>query len=130
VARRFRASFFVKSTSGMLARGTGRAAERGMRWADARTCKNRSVKVFTALQGRYLSFIYVYTKIHGRPPTESDLQRFFRVTSPTVHQMVVTLDRRGLISRRPGVPRSIGMLVPPQDLPLLEFLLPPSGVES
>jgi hypothetical protein len=32
------------------------------RWADGRTCKNRRVKVFTALQGRYLSFIYVYTK--------------------------------------------------------------------
>ena len=83
------------------------------------------MKAFTVQQGRYLSFIYVYTKIHGRPPAESDLQGYFRVTPPAVHQMVITLDKNGLISRRPGAPRSIEVLVPPQDLPLLEFLLPP-----
>ena len=42
---------------------------------------------FTPKQGQYLAFIYYYTKIHGRPP-EADLQRFFRVTPPVVHQMV------------------------------------------
>jgi hypothetical protein len=46
-----------------------------------------------------------------------------------IHQMVLTLDKNGLISRRPGAPRSIEVLVPPQDLPLLEFLLPSSVVE-
>jgi hypothetical protein len=88
------------------------------------------VKVFTTLQGRYLSFIYVYTRIHGRPPAEADLQGFFRVTAPAVHPMVLTLDRNTLISRRPGVPRSIQVLVPPQDLPLLELLLHPSDSDS
>ena len=31
---------------------------------------------FTVEQGRYLAFIYYYTKIHRRPPAESDFQRF------------------------------------------------------
>lgn len=51
---------------------------------------------------------------------EFDLQYFFRVTPPVVHQMVLTLNQNGLISRRPGAPRSIEVLGPPQDLPLLE----------
>ncbi len=48
---------------------------------------------FTERQGQYLSFIYNYTKINGRPPAEADIQRYFRVTSPTVHQMIVTLEQ-------------------------------------
>jgi Mn-dependent DtxR family transcriptional regulator len=83
------------------------------------------VKTVTALQSQYLSFIYVYTRIHGTPPAESDLRSFFRVKASAVHQMILTLHRNGLISRRPGVARSLEVLVPPKDLPLLEFLLPP-----
>jgi DNA-binding MarR family transcriptional regulator len=98
--------------------------------ADEKTCENRNVKEFTTLQGRYLAFIYVYTRLHGRPPAESDLQRYFRVTPPSVHQMVMTLDKNGLISRTPGAPRSIAVLVTAQDLPLLEFLLPSSDSDS
>jgi DNA-binding MarR family transcriptional regulator len=64
-------------------------------------------KPFTAKQGQYLAYIYYYTKIHGRPPAESDLQRFFRVTPPVVHQMIKTLEARGLIERQPGAARSI-----------------------
>jgi len=84
------------------------------------------MKTFTEVQGRYLAFIYIYSKLHGRPPAESDLQRFFRVTAPAVHQMVLTLDKHGFISRTPGAPRSIAVLVPPSELPLLELLLPPA----
>jgi Mn-dependent DtxR family transcriptional regulator len=80
------------------------------------------MKLFTELQGRYLAFIYIYSRIHGTPPSEAELQRFFRVTAPSVHQMVLTLHRNGLISRIPGAPRSIAVLVPPDDLPLLAFL--------
>jgi hypothetical protein len=89
-------------------------------------CDNRKVKSFTAVQGRYLAFLYIYTRIHGRAPAESDLQQYFRVTAPSVHQMVLTLERNGLISCMPGVARSIQVLVPAQDLPLLDFLIPPS----
>jgi len=37
--------------------------------------------------------------------------QFFRVTPPTVHQMVLSLEKAGLISRKPGVPRSIAVLL-------------------
>ena len=56
----------------------------------------------------------------GRPPAEADLQRHFRVTPPSVHQMVLTLERQGLIRRQPGVARSIAVLIDPKDLPVLQ----------
>ncbi|HJL20027.1 MAG TPA: MarR family transcriptional regulator [Sandaracinaceae bacterium LLY-WYZ-13_1] len=74
---------------------------------------------FTELQGQYLAFIYAYSKIHRRPPAETDMQRFFQVTPPTVHRMVKALHRKGLIHRVPGTPRSIELLVAPDDLPVL-----------
>ena len=91
--------------------------------AATRCAKIPRMKHFTNLQGEYLSFIYIYTRIHGRPPAEADVQRFFHVTPPAVHQMVLTLDKNRLISRAPGAPRSVKVLVPPRDLPLLAFLL-------
>ncbi len=74
---------------------------------------------FTEKQGQYLAFIYAYGRIFRRPPAEADIQRHFRVTPPTVHQMILTLERAGFISRRPGVARSIELLVRPEDLPIL-----------
>ena len=74
---------------------------------------------FTPKQGQYLAFIYAYTRIHGRSPAEADLQHHFRVSPPSVHQMVLTLERTGLIRRRPGVARSIEVLIAPELLPIL-----------
>lgn len=74
---------------------------------------------FTELQGQYLAFIYAYSKIHRRPPAEADMQRFFQVTPPTVHRMVKDLHSKGFINRTPRVPRSIELLVRPDDLPVL-----------
>ena len=74
---------------------------------------------FTDKQGQYLAFIYAYTRVLGRPPAEADMQRHFKVTPPTVHQMVLTLERNRLVKREPGVPRSIQILVPPEALPIL-----------
>jgi DNA-binding MarR family transcriptional regulator len=74
---------------------------------------------FTPKQGQYLAFIHAYTLVLGRPPAEADLQRHFCVTPPSVHQMVLTLERAGLIHRHPGVARSIKVLVEPEALPPL-----------
>jgi DNA-binding MarR family transcriptional regulator len=76
--------------------------------------------VFTPRQGQYLAFIHAYTLVNGRPPAQADIQRFFQVTPPSIYQMLLTLEREGLISRRPGVPRSIAVLVHRADLPALE----------
>ena len=54
---------------------------------------------FTEKQGRYLAFIYTYSRMFGRPPSETDMQRHFGVSPPSVHQMIVTLERNGLIRR-------------------------------
>lgn len=75
---------------------------------------------YTAKQGQYLAYIYYYTKIHGQPPAEADMQGYFGVTSPSVHQMVVTLERNGLIERTPGRARSIRLLLDRADLPDLD----------
>lgn len=74
---------------------------------------------FTEKQGQYLAFIHAYGHIFNRPPAEADMQRHFRVTPPTVHQMVLTLERAGLIRRQPGVARSIELLIDPKNLPTL-----------
>jgi Mn-dependent DtxR family transcriptional regulator len=74
---------------------------------------------FTDKQGQYLAFIHAYSKVHGRPPAEADMQRKFQVTPPSVHQMVLTLERLALIRRTPGMPRSIELLVTPELLPVL-----------
>jgi len=79
---------------------------------------------FTDRQGRYLAFLDAYTRVHGRPPAETDMQRHFRVSPPSVHQMVLTLERAGLIRRQPGVARSIAVLVAPERLPLLRHPQP------
>jgi DNA-binding MarR family transcriptional regulator len=75
---------------------------------------------FTEKQGQYLAFIYAYSRLFKRPPAEADMQRHFCVSPPSVHQMVLTLERVGLIRRQPGVPRSIELLVAPEDLPILK----------
>jgi DNA-binding MarR family transcriptional regulator len=75
---------------------------------------------FTSLQGQYLAFLDAYTKVNGRPPAEADFQRYFKTTPPTVHQMILTLSRLGLITRSPGQARSIRINIPPEEIPRLE----------
>jgi len=74
---------------------------------------------FTPKQGQYLAFIYAYTRVLGRPPAEADMQRHFGVSPPSVHQMVLTLERAGLVRRQPGVARSLEVLIAPALLPVL-----------
>lgn len=75
---------------------------------------------FTERQGQYLAFIHAYTKVNGRPPAQADLQRFFAVSPPSVHQMLLTLERRGFLRRTPRKARSLEVLVAPKDLPDLK----------
>ena len=77
-------------------------------------------KPYTDKQGQYLAFIFYYTKIHGLAPAESDMQNYFKVSPPSVHQMVLTLEADGFIERVPGQGRSIRLLIPREDLPDLE----------
>ncbi len=75
---------------------------------------------YTPKQGQYLAFIHYYTKLNGYSPAEADMQKYFKVTPPSVHQMILSLERRGLIEKTPGKPRSISILLPTEELPELE----------
>ncbi|HEY4047459.1 MAG TPA: hypothetical protein VGM27_11390 [Acidobacteriaceae bacterium] len=77
-------------------------------------------KPFSHKQGQYLAFIYYYSKLNGRPPAEADMQKYFRVSPPSVHQMVLALEANGFIERIPGQGRSIRLLRAREDLPDLE----------
>ena len=73
----------------------------------------------TARQGQFLAYIHCYRRLHGCAPAEAEMQRFFQTTPPSVHSMVLTLERRGFISRVPGQARSITLIVAPESLPAL-----------
>ena len=74
----------------------------------------------TEKQGQYLAFIYYYTKVNGQPPAEADMQRYFAVSPPSVHQMVLTLEKKRWIERIPGRGRSITLRLTRDQLPDLE----------
>jgi len=75
---------------------------------------------YTHKQGQYLAFIHYYTKLNRRPPAETDMQRYFRVSPPTVHQMILTLEKKRFIRWTPGQARSIEVVLPQEQLPPLE----------
>lgn len=86
----------------------------------------QSKSQFTEKQGQYLAFIHYYTMLNRRPPAEADMEAYFRVTPPSVHRMVVELERRGLIRRVPRQPRSIQLCLPTDALPPLR----PQSIET
>lgn len=91
--------------AGLLDRGTH---EQLNRMAGVSPAAN----AFTPKQGQYLAFIHL-------PPAETDMREYFRVSPPSVHQMVLSLERAGLIKRQPNTPRSIELLIDPKNLPEL-----------
>lgn len=82
---------------------------------ESKTTPNLSPK-----QGQYLAFIYYYTKLNRQAPAEADFQRYFLVSPPSVHNMIVKLDESGFISREPGQSRSIRLLVDREHIPDLD----------
>ena len=78
------------------------------------------MKPYSQKQGQYLSFIYYYEKLNRQPPSEADMERYFRVSPPSIHDMVLRLEAGGFIERTPGKGRSIRLLIPRVDLPDLE----------
>lgn len=60
----------------------------------------------TQRQLEYLGFIRKNHTRYGRAPAESDIEKHFLVSAPSVNQRMQTLEKRGFITRQPGVPRS------------------------
>ena len=80
---------------------------------------------FTDRQGQFLAFIHLYHKLHRRAPAELDMVKYFRVTPPSVHGMIVKLEELGLVTREPGVPRSVRVAIPEKEIPPLEDVVGP-----
>ena len=64
----------------------------------------------TSRQREYLEFIKKYMLRFGISPAESDIQRHFLVSAPSVNSMVQALERHGFIMRQRGMPRSIRLV--------------------
>ena len=75
---------------------------------------------FTHRQGQFLAFIHLYRLLHKQGPAELDMVKFFRVSPPSAHQMVVKLEQLGLITREPGVARSARIAISEEEVPRLE----------
>ena len=69
------------------------------------------VQRYTPEQGQYHAFIFYYAKLHGHAPAEADIQRYFRVSPPTVHQMILSLEKQRCTERTPGQARSIRLIL-------------------
>jgi Mn-dependent DtxR family transcriptional regulator len=89
-----------------------------------RTGRRKKARM-TARQGQFLAFIHLYRKLHRQGPAELDLVRYFRVTPPSVHGMIVKLEQLGLVTREPGVARSVRVAVPEEGIPPLEEVAGP-----
>lgn len=74
---------------------------------------------YTEKEGQYLAFIYYYTKVNGISPAQADFQRYFRVSPPSVHQMILRLEMKNLIRRIPNTPRSLTIALPDNKIPTL-----------
>jgi len=74
---------------------------------------------YTEKQGQYLAFIHQYTKMRGFPPAYAEMEHYFKVTAPTVNQMIKTLEKKGLIEKQPRKPRSIRVTLPAAQIPVI-----------
>lgn len=83
------------------------------------TTEKTNTIFYTEKQGQYLAFIYYYTKINRQPPAEIDMQRYFDVTAPSVHRMIMELEKKGLIDREKKKSRSVRVKLDFKQLPLL-----------
>jgi hypothetical protein len=109
---------FMRLEKSVLAR----AARAGAAMAPPSPSKPRT---FTRRQGQFLAFLHWYHKLHRRAPAETDFVRYFRVTPPAVHDMIIKLSDLGLISREPGKPRSLSITIPEHQVPDLEEVAGP-----
>jgi repressor LexA len=80
----------------------------------------KKTPVPTQRQAQFLAYLHQYNLLNGCAPAEVDMQRFFQITPPSVHSMVLTLERRSFIQRVPGQARSITLVIDPESLPPLQ----------
>lgn len=75
---------------------------------------------FTKKQGQYLAFIYYYQKLNRKAPSHVDFEDYFKSYPASVNSMLITLEKKGYISKEKGKVRSIKLLLKKDQLPELE----------
>jgi DNA-binding transcriptional MocR family regulator len=71
----------------------------------------------TKRQGEYLDFIRAFTDRWGTPPSFEEIGRHFGTTAPSVNNMIKMLESRGFLTRVPGAPRTLRVLLPKDAAP-------------
>lgn len=79
---------------------------------------------YTPEQGQYLAYIFHFTKVNYRLPTDLDVQRYFRVSRAAVHEMILSLENAGWVFRSREHPGSIAIMLKRDHLPELNNPLP------
>jgi DNA-binding MarR family transcriptional regulator len=87
------------------------------RWVRAMT-SDGPVRL-TRTQGQLVAYVYWYTKVHRIPPSENEVAEFLGVRGPSAHRMIVRLHGSGFLSRTPGRPRTLKVLLSRDRLPEL-----------
>jgi DNA-binding MarR family transcriptional regulator len=59
-----------------------------------------------------LAYLGLFWRLHQYGPSESERAEHFRVSARSLHKMIVNLEEKGLVTREPGVPRSVQVAVP------------------
>ncbi|MCN4144803.1 MAG: MarR family transcriptional regulator [Thiohalomonas sp.] len=77
-------------------------------------------KKYTEKQGQYLAFIYYYLKVNAYPPEQADIQRYFNVSPPSVHQMILMLEKLSFIKRKHRTTRCLEVFLTVEECPLLK----------
>jgi DNA-binding MarR family transcriptional regulator len=71
-------------------------------------------------RGQLLAYVYWYTKVHRRPPSENEIADFLGVRGPSAHRMILALAAAGYLSRKPGEPRTLQVRIPREEIPELD----------
>lgn len=74
----------------------------------------------TRRQGQLLAYVYWYTKVHRIPPSENEVAAFLGIYGPSAHAAILRLVAAGHLTRVPGQPRTMKVLLPREQLPDLE----------
>jgi Mn-dependent DtxR family transcriptional regulator len=78
------------------------------------------IRRLTRKQGQLVAYVYYYTKVHRIPPAENEIAAFLGVYGPSVHQMILRLEASGCLSRTPGKPRTLKILLTKAEVPELD----------
>jgi hypothetical protein len=82
---------------------------------------------FTPRQGEFLAFIHSYARVNRQEPTERDLERYFRISSSGIRDMIERLEWGKFIACSEDQPRHLRVLIPVEQLPELEEPATPQG---